>query len=80
MASETTFDHWKVVFSWGKVRKRALLDLHFLNRFDFLDFMRFSEFLGIFYLIGPQDPCADQTRGVSRLKGRMIGTASLLHC
>ena len=24
MASETTFDHWKVVFSWGKVRKRAL--------------------------------------------------------
>ena len=24
MASETTFDHWKVVFSQGKVRKRAL--------------------------------------------------------
>ena len=24
MASETTFDHWKVFFSWGKVRKRAL--------------------------------------------------------
>ena len=23
MASETTFDHWKVFFSWGKVRKRA---------------------------------------------------------
>ena len=21
MASETTFDHWKVVFSWGKMRK-----------------------------------------------------------
>ena len=21
MASETTFDHWKIVFSWGKVRK-----------------------------------------------------------
>ena len=23
MASETTFDHWKVVFSWGKMRKKG---------------------------------------------------------
>ena len=33
MASETTFDHWKVVFSWGKVRKRALTQNPLMGRF-----------------------------------------------
>ena len=32
--------------------------LTFLNCFDFLDFMRFSEFWVFFDLTGVQDPCA----------------------
>ena len=59
MASETTFDHWKVFFSWRKVRKRALIfqdgmarfyDLHFLNHLDIfilLDFRNFWVFFSI---------------------------------
>ena len=34
MASETTFDHWKVFFSWGKVRKRALTQNSLVARFS----------------------------------------------
>ena len=33
LASETTFDHWKVIFSRGKVRKRALTFLALKARF-----------------------------------------------
>ena len=33
IASETTFDHWKVIFSWGKARKRALMFQDDMARF-----------------------------------------------
>ena len=58
MAWETTLDPSKVVFSWGKVRKRALsqkalcsrfLDLHFWNRLKFLiDWLKRGSFRACF--------------------------------
>ena len=33
MASETTFDHWKVVFSWGKMRKSRFSQNSLTSRF-----------------------------------------------
>ena len=33
MASETTFDHWKVVFSWGKMRKSQFSQNPLTSRF-----------------------------------------------
>ena len=33
MASDTTFDHWKVVFSWGKVRKGDRTQKPFMGQF-----------------------------------------------
>ena len=33
MASETTFDHWKVVFSWGKMRKSRFSQNPLTSRF-----------------------------------------------
>ena len=33
MASETTFDTWKVVFSWGQMRKMALSQKDLCSRF-----------------------------------------------
>ena len=33
MASETTFDHWKVVFSWGKMRKSRFSQKPLTSRF-----------------------------------------------
>ena len=66
MASETTFDHWKVVFSWGKVRKRALTfgghcfrfwDLHFWNRHAISEHWAWKKNDGYFFdLTGPQYP------------------------
>ena len=58
MASETTFDHWKVFFSLGKVRKRALTfevpcsrfqDLHILSRFAISENLAFKKMMGIFF-------------------------------
>ena len=37
LVSETTFDHWKVVFSRGKVRKRALTQNSLIGGFDLLE-------------------------------------------
>ena len=42
MASETTFDHWKVVFSWGKVRKRALTENPLMGGFWSFRFFIFT--------------------------------------
>ena len=38
MASETTFDHWKVVFSWGKVRKTRFSQKPLNSRFSLFGF------------------------------------------
>ena len=42
-------------------RHGPILRLTFMKHFDFLDFVRCSEFLGVFfYFTGLQDPCAMQ--------------------
>ena len=60
MASETTIDNWKVVFSCEKLSRTTWSDFktYFRNRFHCLDFLRFSEFLCLFFdFAGLQDLC-----------------------
>ena len=42
MASETTFDHWKVVFSWGKMRKSRFSQNPLNSRFWALGFLIYT--------------------------------------
>ena len=42
MASETTFDHWKVVFSWGKMRKSRFSQKPLNPRFWALGFLIYT--------------------------------------
>ena len=42
MASETTFDHWKVVFSWGKMRKSQFSQNPLTSRFWAFGFLIYT--------------------------------------
>ena len=42
MASETTFDYWKVVYSWGKVRKTQFSQKPLNSRFWALGFLIYT--------------------------------------
>ena len=42
MASENTFDHWKVVFSWGKMRKSRFSQNPLNSRFWALGFLIYT--------------------------------------
>ena len=70
MASETTFDHWKVVFLMRKSEKKALTfealcsrfeDLHFWNPLAICENLASTKKMGVFFDYGPlQDPCVSQ--------------------
>ena len=55
MASETTIDHWKVVFSWGKVRKTRFSQNPLNSRFRALGLLihrdKFNESHSMFLLL-----------------------------
>ena len=67
MASETTFDHRKVVFSWGKVRKMPFSQNPLMARFWSLGILFINHFCArksknlpwviFFLLMHVQDPC-----------------------